>query len=135
MCLKGKKKKLALTSFYYVSREIWLANLKKLICIDNQDSIFHHTRENSKMFSITSKYFSFFNNKPPANWIAHITRDFLTYYSCSYYSFMIILSKYSMPFCLISEIIHRGNQWNICFIICHQHLTRSWKINDVTGVQ
>ena len=32
----------------------------------NQDSRFSHTRENSKMFNITSKYFSFFNNKPPA---------------------------------------------------------------------
>ena len=33
----------------------------------NQDSIFFHTRENSKMFNITSKYFRFFNNKPPAS--------------------------------------------------------------------
>ena len=32
--LKSKKKKLALTLFYYVSREIWLDNSKKLICID-----------------------------------------------------------------------------------------------------
>ena len=32
--LESKKKKLALTSFYYVSREIWLGNLKKLICIN-----------------------------------------------------------------------------------------------------
>ena len=42
------------------------------------------------MFNITSKYFSFFNNKPPASWVTHITRDFLTSYSCSYYSSMII---------------------------------------------
>ena len=41
------------------------------------------------MFNITSKYFSIFNNKPPASWVAHITRDFITCYSCSYYSFMI----------------------------------------------
>ena len=27
--------------------------------------------------NITSKYFSFFNNKPLASWVAHITRDFL----------------------------------------------------------
>ena len=26
-------------------------------------NIFSHTRENSKMFNITSKYFRFFNNK------------------------------------------------------------------------
>ena len=37
------------------------------------------------MFNITSKYFSFFNNKPLASWFVHITRDFLTCYSCSYY--------------------------------------------------
>ena len=32
-----------------------------------QDSTFSHTRENSKTFNITSKYFSFFNNKPLAS--------------------------------------------------------------------
>ena len=32
--LKSKKKKLALTSLYYVSQEIWLDNSKKLIYID-----------------------------------------------------------------------------------------------------
>ena len=42
------------------------------------------------MFNITSKYFSFFNNKPPASWVAHITRDFRTCYSCSYYSKNIV---------------------------------------------
>ena len=40
----------------------------------NQDSTFSHTRENSKIFNITSKYFSFFNKKPPASWVTHITR-------------------------------------------------------------
>ena len=54
---------------------------KNLFALTNQDSTFSHTRENSKMFNITSKCFSFFNNKPPA-------RDFLTCYSCSYYSSM-----------------------------------------------
>ena len=86
--LKARKKKLALTSFYYVSWEIWLGNSKKLICIDQ--SRFSHTHENSKIFNITSKYFSFFNNKPPASWVAHITRDFLTCYSTSYYSSMLL---------------------------------------------
>ena len=33
----------------------------------NQDSTFSHTRENSKMFNITLKYFSLFNNKLPAS--------------------------------------------------------------------
>ena len=41
------------------------------------------------MFNTTSKYFTFFNNKPPASWVVHTARDFLTCYSCSYYSFMI----------------------------------------------
>ena len=36
------------------------------------------------MFKISSKYFSFFSNRPPANWVAHIT-DFLTCYSSLYY--------------------------------------------------
>ena len=44
--LKSNKKKLALTSFYYVSREIWLGNSKKLICIDQlRFYIFSHPRE------------------------------------------------------------------------------------------
>ena len=30
------------------------------------------------MFNISSKYLSFFNNKPLVSWVAHITRDFLT---------------------------------------------------------
>ena len=40
---------------------------KSLFAETNQDSTFSQTRENSKMFNITSKYFSFFNNKPLAN--------------------------------------------------------------------
>ena len=87
--LKSKKKKLTLTSFYYVSRETCLGNSKKLICIDQlRCCIFSHPRE-FKMFNITSKYFSYFHNKPPASWVAHITRDFLPCYSCSYCSYMI----------------------------------------------
>ena len=37
------------------------------------------------MFNMTSKYFSVFNNTQSASWVAHISRDFLTCYSCSYY--------------------------------------------------
>ena len=40
---------------------------KSLFAETNQDSTFSHTRENSKMFNIAAKYFSFFNNKQPAN--------------------------------------------------------------------
>ena len=40
---------------------------KSLFAETNQDSTFSHTSENSKMFNITSKYFSFFDNKPLAS--------------------------------------------------------------------
>ena len=40
---------------------------KSLFAETNQDSTISHTRENSKMFNIASKYLSFFNNKPPAS--------------------------------------------------------------------
>ena len=44
--LKSKKNKLALTLFYYVIREIWLGNSKKLICIDqSRFYIFSQQRE------------------------------------------------------------------------------------------
>ena len=44
--LKSKEKKLALASLYYVSREIWFGNSKKLICIDqSRFYIFSHPRE------------------------------------------------------------------------------------------
>ena len=44
----------------------WLIQ-ESLFAETNQDSTLCHTRENSKMFNITPKYFSFFNNKPPAS--------------------------------------------------------------------
>ena len=62
---------------------------QSLFAWTNQDSTFSHTRENSKMFNITSKNFSFFKNKPPVSWVAHITRNFFTCYSCSYYSSIV----------------------------------------------
>ena len=69
---------------------------KSLFPDTNQDFAFSHTRENSKMFNIISKYFSFFNNKPPASCVVHITRDFLACYSCLYYSSTIKLSTPSL---------------------------------------
>ena len=66
---------------------------------------FSQTRKKSNMFNITSKYFCFFNNTPPAKWVVHITRDFLTYYSCSYYSSMpyIVLL---LEWCCASTLLH-----------------------------
>ena len=40
---------------------------KSLFAETSQDSTFPQTRDNSEMFNITSKYFSFFNNKPPTS--------------------------------------------------------------------
>ena len=68
---------------------------KSLFAWTNQDSTFSLTRENSKMFDITSKYFGFFNNETPATLVAHMTRNFLTCYSCSYYSSMVLPKKKS----------------------------------------
>ena len=46
------------------------------------------------MFNITLKYFNFFSNTAPVSGIAHITRDFFTCYSCSYYISMIYTGKF-----------------------------------------
>ena len=54
---------------------------KTLFVLINQHSTFSHTREYSKMFNITSKYFKFFNNKPPASLVTLITRVFFACYS------------------------------------------------------
>ena len=53
---------------------------KRLFAQTNQHSTFSHTYQNLKMFNITSKYFSFFNNKPP-----DLTEYLLTlrYITCS----------------------------------------------------
>ena len=83
-----------------VENYVW-AIQKSLVAWTNQGSTFSYTRQNSKMFNITSKYFSLFNNNPPAGWATHIARNFLTCYSCSYYSYMFWFS----------------NIWNLMFSI------------------
>ena len=60
---------------------------ESLFAYTNQDSAFSNTPKNSKMLN---KNFSFFSNTLSASWVAHITGDFLTCYSCSYFSSMII---------------------------------------------
>ena len=60
----SKKKKLALTLCY--SRNGW-AIRKSLFATTNQNSTFSHSPENLNMFDITSKYFTFFNNRLPAS--------------------------------------------------------------------
>ena len=77
---KSKKKKLSITLFYYISWEIWWGNSKKLICIDKSRFYNFLHPQGFKNF-----WLNFFNNKPPA-------RDFLTCYSCLYYSFMVAVT-------------------------------------------
>ena len=62
---------------------------KSLFAETNQDSTFSHTRKNSKMFNITSKYIRFFNNKLPPSRVTHITKQFSYIFSCSYNNSMV----------------------------------------------
>ena len=62
--------------------------MKISFALTNQDSTIFRTGEKSEMLNITSRYFSFFSNASPASWVPHITRDFVTCHSCSYYSSM-----------------------------------------------
>ena len=57
--------------------------------------IFSQPREFKNVY-ITLKYFSFFENKPPVSWVAHVTRDFFTC-SCPHYSSMIYATMYRKP--------------------------------------
>ena len=68
----NKKQKYFLLPDHHLAENLFVekygwAIQRSLFAQTNQVSTFCHTRENSKMFNITSKYFSFFNNKPPAS--------------------------------------------------------------------
>ena len=79
----------------------------------SQDSTNFSMSDNSKMFNISSKYFSIFNNKLPSIWAAHIARDFLTCYSCSHYSYMVRGNHLSFMNKTFSKtIMHRTRFWN-----------------------
>ena len=67
--IKSKKKKLAITSFYFLDQETRLNGSWKLIYI-NQSRFYNFFHVgNSKMLNITSKYFSIFNGKHTVIWI------------------------------------------------------------------
>ena len=85
-------------------------------------------RKISKNFNITSKYFCIFNNTPPANWVAHITRDIVTCYFCSYFSSMVAsrFLKLSKMIFLISE--------NYKLISNHKSLFKSTAKNLIIAV-
>ena len=61
-----------------------------------------------KTQNITLKFFSIFNRKPLTNWVTHITRDFLTCYSCSYYSPMVLDSFYIKHASLSESLFHKA---------------------------
>ena len=58
--------------------------------------------EFSKIFNITSKYFSIIDNKAPASWVAYITRCFYCTLFCLYYSIILKYHSFS-PFVTIKE--------------------------------
>ena len=106
-----KTKKLALTSFYCLDQETLLDDSWKLFCKTNQDPTISCTWENSKILNITSKYFSIFNNKPPASWVAHITRDCITCYSCSY-DVVVSQLKNKVYYNDVNAVIYTFCNWN-----------------------
>ena len=65
--LKRRKRSWHQLRFIMLVEKYDWAIQNSLFPLTNQDSTFSHTCENSKIFNITSKYFSFFNNKPPAS--------------------------------------------------------------------
>ena len=66
--LKSKKKKEAGTHFVLLCHSRNMVGQFKKAYLHRPIKFPHFlTRENSKMFNITSKYFRFFNNKPPAS--------------------------------------------------------------------
>ena len=54
-------------------------------------------------------YVSSLNNKPLASWVAHITRDSLTCYSCSYYSSVLEVKLF------IFQLRVSNSKWNFLF--------------------
>ena len=50
-----------------------------------QGGEFKNVSRNFKLFYL------FFYNTPPTSLVAHMTKDFLTYDSCLYYNFMVLL--------------------------------------------
>lgn len=86
----------------------------------NQGYIIYHTRDISKKFKITSKYFSIFNGTPPANWFSHIARDFLTYYTWLFIVLWFHCSQFKNDQDLIftSKTKHRKNSENVRNSVC-----------------
>ena len=66
--IKSRKQKEVGTSFVLLCQSrTMIGRLMKTYLHRPTKTAISHTRENSKMFNITSKYFSFFNNMSPAS--------------------------------------------------------------------
>ena len=81
-----------------------------------------------------------------SHFVLKSNKPLIVYFNCdisflwrnnSNFKLSLLISKYSMPFCLISNIIlprvnnfyiKQKKAWNICFIKCHQLQARSGKI-------
>ena len=88
------------------------------------------------MFNITSKYFSFFLtiNHLQAERVAHITRDFLTCYSCWYCSSMILeaLIFQNTSTWMLSSISNRAIFFSEYFYLKnHQKKTRTFILTSM----
>ena len=127
--------KLVLTSFYCLRRLIWLCDLWKLVFID-QSRLYNSLHSKiSKIFNITSKYFSVFDNTSS---VAHTESYFHTYYFCSYFNFMVLIKyctkKWSFPLRILSvnvtkfteEILNEKLHFlcNVSFLIFENHLIK-----------
>ena len=65
--LKSEKKKLVQLRFIMSVDKYGWAIQKSLFAQSSQDSTFSQNCENSKIFNVASKYFSFFKGKPRAS--------------------------------------------------------------------
>ena len=75
----------------------------------DESRLYFFSARDFKNVSRKFKMFLHFNNKQPASWVAHTANDFLTCYSCSYYSSMVMceethLLNISSTFAKISTI-------------------------------
>ena len=74
------------TFFCCFNQQIQLGDWWKPLCINQSRFCISYLQNISKIINITSKHFL---NTPPVNSSTHITKYLFTYYSCSYYGFMV----------------------------------------------
>ena len=81
---KKTKKREAGTNFVLLCQSRNMVGQTNKVYLRRSTKILHFSTPARIQKCLT--WFSFFNKKPTASWVAHIQRDFLTCYSCSYYS-------------------------------------------------